>query len=66
MAESASFDAVVTTDRNLEYQQNLRSFRLAIVVLSGGTRLADLKRLIPDLLAALPAAQIGAATHVGP
>ena len=33
-AESAGFDVLVTTDRNLSYQQNLASRRLAIIVLS--------------------------------
>lgn len=32
-AESAGFDAVITTDQNLRYQQNLAGRRLAIVVL---------------------------------
>jgi hypothetical protein len=33
-AESAGFDVIVTTDKNLRYQQNLAGRRLAIVVLS--------------------------------
>lgn len=32
-AESAGFDAVITTDQNLRYQQNLAGRRLTIVVL---------------------------------
>ena len=32
-AEAAGFDVLVTTDRNLKYQQNLRERRLAVVVL---------------------------------
>jgi hypothetical protein len=31
--EAAGFDAVITTDQNLRYQQNLSTRRLAIVVL---------------------------------
>ena len=33
-AEAAGFEALVTTDRNLKYQQNLAGRRIAIVVLS--------------------------------
>ena len=33
-AEAAGFEVFVTTDRNLKYQQNLASRRIAIVVLS--------------------------------
>jgi hypothetical protein len=32
-AEAAGFDVLVTTDRNLKYQQNLRKRKLAVVVL---------------------------------
>jgi len=32
-AEAAGFDAIVTTDQNLRYQQNLAERRLAILVL---------------------------------
>jgi len=33
-AEAAGFEVLVTTDKNLRHQQNLRGRRLAIVVLS--------------------------------
>lgn len=33
-AEAAGFDAIITTDQNLRYQQNLAGRRLAIAVLS--------------------------------
>lgn len=33
-AETAGFDAIVTTDQNLRYQQNLSGRRLAVLVLS--------------------------------
>jgi predicted nuclease of predicted toxin-antitoxin system len=61
----AVFDAFVTTDRNLENQQNLANYDLAIIVLEAKTnRLADLKPLVPSLLATLPTATRGQATHV--
>jgi len=62
---SGTFDAFVTTDRNLEFQQNLSKYNLSVIVLRAKTnRLADLKGLVPNLLAALPTAPIGQATHV--
>lgn len=33
-ADAAGFDLLVTTDRNLRYQQNLADRRIAIIVLS--------------------------------
>jgi hypothetical protein len=33
-AEAAGFDVLVTTDKNLHYQQNLRGRRIAIVILT--------------------------------
>jgi hypothetical protein len=62
---AASFDVLVTTDRNLEFQQNLQRFNLAVVVLEAkSNRLADLLPLVPSLLAALPSTIPGMATHI--
>jgi len=35
-AESAGFDVLVTTDKNIRYQQNLATRKIAIVVLGKG------------------------------
>lgn len=60
------FDAVVTVDRNLPFQQDLSRFAIAVIVLrSPSSRLADLRGLIPQLLAALPVAKPGTVTWVG-
>jgi hypothetical protein len=60
------FDVFVTVDRNLSFQQNLASFKVAVVVLRAPTnRLADLRPLISGLLAAIPAAKPGIATYIG-
>ena len=32
-AEAAGFDAIITTDKNLKYQQNLTNRKIAIIVL---------------------------------
>jgi hypothetical protein len=48
------FDVLLTVDRNLPYQQNLRAGGIALVVLaSGGITLADLIPLMRSTLAAL-------------
>lgn len=48
---SAQFDAFVTVDRNLVFQQNVSSLSIAVFVLSAkSNRLADLVPLVSDLL----------------
>jgi hypothetical protein len=37
VAEAAGFEVLVTTDKNIRYQQNLESRKIAIVVLGKGT-----------------------------
>ena len=65
-SHSHHFDVFVTVDRNLTFQQNLLSFSIAIIVLRAKTnRLADLRSLLPDLLAAVDAVPSGVATSVG-
>jgi hypothetical protein len=60
------FDALVITDRHLLSQQELSRFSIAVIVLRAqSNRVADLRRLIPELLAALPIARRGTATWVG-
>jgi hypothetical protein len=59
------FDVFITVDRNLPYQQNLPKFNIAVVVLQTRTnRLADLKSLVPLLLAELQTAPAGQATFI--
>jgi hypothetical protein len=63
---SGQFDAFVTVDRNLSFQQDLVSFSIAVVVLQAKTnRLADLRPLTPSLLATLESALPGAAKFFG-
>jgi hypothetical protein len=59
-------DALVTTDRNLPFQEDLSRFPIAIIVLRArSNRVVDLRRLIPELLAALPVARRGVVRWVG-
>jgi hypothetical protein len=53
-------------DRNLIFQQHVVAFSVAVVVLQAKTnRLADLRPLIPSLLAAIDSAQPGAVKFIG-
>jgi hypothetical protein len=64
---SQHFDAFVTVDRNLAFQQNLTAFRIAVVVIRArSNRLTDLRALLPDLVATIASAQPGGVTFVGP
>jgi hypothetical protein len=57
-AAAAAFDAFITGDRNLSFQQNLAELPLAVVVLKApSNRLADLKPLVPKFLAVLAGLQ---------
>ena len=59
------FDAFLTADQNVEFQQNLRAYKLAVVVLAAQTtRLEDLEPLIPVVLSALEATPLGEAVRV--
>lgn len=54
------FDVFVTADQNLEYQQNLAGYEIAVVVLAAPTtRLSDLEALIPEVLSLLPTVEPG-------
>ena len=54
------FDAFITVDQNLRYQQNASRYDLAIIILQGRTtRLPDLRALLPALHEALEAPRRG-------
>jgi predicted nuclease of predicted toxin-antitoxin system len=49
------FDVLISTDKNLAFQQNVGRFEIAVVVLQGrSSRLRHLRELIPQLLKDLP------------
>ena len=59
-AAAAEFDVFVTLDSNLEYQQNVASLDLAVVVLRApSSDLSDLEPLLPELEALLPSVRPG-------
>ena len=60
---SREFDVFPTVDRNLAFQQNVDALTIAVIVLHAPTnRLADLRPLVPQLLAVLGSAQPGLIT----
>ena len=45
------FDVFVTSDQNLSFQQNLKQFKITVVVLCPSTsKIEDLRSLVPKLL----------------
>lgn len=54
LIRGAEFEAFVTVDQNLAYQQNLRTLGVGVVVLVARTnKLQDLQPLVPSLLEVL-------------
>jgi hypothetical protein len=62
-AEAAGFEVLVTTDKNLSFQQNLADRKIAIVVLGQG-RWSILKRHVARIVAAVNAAAPRSYTEV--
>ena len=62
-AEAAGFDVLVTTDKNLRYQQNLTGRKIAIIVLLK-QQWPELRRHVRLVVAAINAATPGAYTEV--
>lgn len=54
LAAAAGFDAIITNDRGLEYQQNLSSLPIAVVVvLAPSNTVEAIRPVYPELLAVL-------------
>lgn len=62
-AEKAAFGVLVTTDKNLRYQQNLKSRRIALVVLST-TSWPRIQGAALDVVRAVEASGEGSYTEV--
>ena len=64
---STKFDAFITADRNLEFQQNLTKLPVAVVVLiARKNRVQDLAPLLPELVALLDRLPPRTLRRVGP
>jgi hypothetical protein len=62
-AETAGFDVLLTTDKNIRHQQNLTGRRIAVVVL-GRSRWRLIRPMIPSIAAAVTAAKAGSYLEV--
>ncbi len=62
-AEAAGFEVLVTTDKNLSYQQNVTARKIAIVVLGQG-RWSLIKRCVAQVVATVNAAIPGSFAEV--
>ena len=60
------FEALLTVDQNLEFQQNLRALGIGVVlVLAKTNRVKELRPLVPQILAALNRVMAGELIRVG-
>ena len=62
-AEAAGFEVFLTTDKNIRYQQNLTSRKIAIVLISK-QQWPDLKPHVQQVVAAVDAALAGSYVEV--
>lgn len=66
LAQSLGFNAFVTLDRGIEYQQNLQARVIAIILIRAkSNRLADLLPHVPDVLKTLASLQPGQLLKLG-
>ena len=62
-AEDAGFELLLSTDKNIRYQQNLKGRRIAIIILGNSTR-PVVHRYIDRVIAAVNAATPGSYAEV--
>jgi hypothetical protein len=63
---ATSFDAVLTADQNIEFQQNLKTLPVAVIVMvAPSNRLEALQPLIEDVLRAVETLQAKSFIRVG-
>lgn len=63
-AEEAGFELLLTADRRIRHQQNLRVRRLALVVLTGSTKWSRVRQHVDRIIAAVDAVMPGSYTEV--
>ena len=62
---AGQFDIFVTTDQNLEYQQNFTNLAFAVIVVYAPSNdIAVLRAFMPAVLAAIPKARPGTVTRI--
>jgi hypothetical protein len=63
-AEEAGFELLLTTDRRIRHQQNLRARRIAFVVLTGSTKWSLVRRHADRIAAAVASTAAGSYLEV--
>jgi len=63
-AEEAGFELLLTTDRRIRHQQNLRVRRIALVVLTGSTKWSRVRQHADRIAAVVGAATLGSYSEV--
>ena len=63
-AEGAGFDLLLTTDRRIRHQQNLRARRIAFVVLTGSTKWSIVRQHADRIASAVASAAPGSYAEV--
>ena len=64
-AEAAGFDAIITIDQSIPFQQNLSGRTIAVLILCAPTnRLTDLRKIVPAAVAALASIRPGEVANV--
>jgi hypothetical protein len=63
-AEEAGFELLLTTDRRIRYQQNLKSRSIALVVLTGSTKWSLIRQHANRIAAAVAGAAPGSYTEI--
>jgi hypothetical protein len=63
-AEEAGFDVLLTTDKNIRYQQNLTGRKIALVVLAGATKWSNVRLHFQRIASAVNAATVASYTEV--
>ena len=60
------FDVLLTLDKNIPYQQDLKSGRIAILIIRApSNRIQDLLLVVPECLAALQSIEPGQVVRIG-
>ena len=63
-AEEAGFDLLLTADRRIRYQQNLKTRRIGLVVLTGSTKWSLIRRHADRIASAIATAAPGSYSEV--
>lgn len=64
VAQENAVDLLLTTDRRIQYQQNLRNRKIAIVVLTGTTKWSRVRRHLARITSAVDGATPGSYVEI--